>query len=394
MPVTTARLPERTVSELVERTAVGPSSSVAFRAPAWTLISAAWLVPAILAMVDEYMQARLDNAAAPGLGELAWRGGDWLIYGALTPVVFLIAHRFPLREGVLARHVTLHFLISLVFCAAWAGAGVLLRRLLVAGPGGAVTMSFTVRWFFVTLPYGVAVYFSVLGIAHATYYFRAVRERETQAARLTAQLAEARLGALRMQLHPHFLFNSLNAIGVLVRDQDTAAAARMVELLSDVLRQVLNASQVQETTLDEELTFVRNYLAIEQVRFADRLRVTVDVEPALLSAMVPAFVLQPIIENAMRHGIAKRSDAGLLGIAARREGDDTVMVVSDDGPGPGPRESREPGGVGVANTRARLATLFGDRAGLTLESGPGGGARVTIRFPYRVAPASAGRSNG
>jgi two-component system LytT family sensor kinase len=382
------------VSGPIERTTIDAGAAAAFRAPVWTLISAAWLVPAVLAMVDEYMQARLDGASAPGPGELAWRGGDWLIYGALTPIVFVIARRLPLRRGVLARHVTLHFLISLVFCAAWAGAGVVLRRLLVAGPAGAATMSFMVRWFFITLPYGVAVYFSVLGIEHATYYFGAVRERETQAARLTAQLAEARLGALRMQLHPHFLFNSLNAIGVLVRDQETAAAARMVELLSDVLRQVLNASHVQETTLAEELTFVRNYLAIEQVRFADRLRVTVDVEPALLTGMVPAFVLQPIVENAMRHGIAKRGDAGLLGIAVRREGDDIVIAVSDDGPGPGLRESQETGGVGVANTRARLATLFGDRGTLTLEPGPGGGTRATLRFPYRVASTAAERSNG
>lgn len=345
-------------------------------------------------MVDEYMQARLGGAPRPGLGELAWRGGDWLIYGALTPIVFLVARRLPLRTGVLARHITLQFLISLVFCAVWAGAGVLLRRLLVAGPAGAATMSFMESWFFITLPYGVAVYFSILGIEHATYYFGAVRERETQAARLTAQLAEARLGALRMQLHPHFLFNSLNAIGVLVRDQETAAAARMVELLSDVLRQVLNASHVQETTLAEELTFVRNYLAIEQVRFADRLRVTIDAEPALLSGIVPAFILQPIIENAMRHGIAKRSTAGLLGIAARREGDDIVIVVSDDGPGLGPRETRETGGVGIANTRARLTTLFGDRGALTLEPRPGGGARATVRFPYRVASAAAEPYNG
>jgi two-component system, LytTR family, sensor kinase len=387
-------LRELAVSGPIEPNAVDATSSSAFRAPIWTLISAAWLVPAILAMVDEYMQGRLGHEAAPGFGEVAWRGGDWLIYGALTPVVFVIAHRFPLRRGVLARHIALHFFISLVFCAAWAGAGVLLRALLVPGPGGAATLPFLVSWFFVTLPFGVAVYFSVLGIEHATYYFRAVRERETQAAVLTAQLAEARLGALRMQLHPHFLFNSLNAIGVLVRDHETAAAARMVELLSDVLRQVLTAAQVHETTLAEELTFVRNYLAIEQVRFADRLRVTVDVEPVLLSALVPAFILQPIIENAMRHGIAKRSDAGLVVIAVRREKDDVVMMVSDDGPGLGPHENQETSGVGVANTRARLATLFGERASLTLETAAGGGTRATLRFPYRVAPPSAGRSRG
>jgi two-component system, LytTR family, sensor kinase len=358
-----------------------------FRVPIWLLVSVAWLVPAILAMLDDYAQGRLGNGPAPNPWELVWRGVDWLIYGALTPVVFVLARRYPLRQGVTGRHLILHFVFALVLCGVWAGLGVLLRRALVAGPEGAISLQYFVSWLFITLPFGVAIYFFVVGVEHAAYYFSAIRERDTHAARLSAQVAEARLGALQMQLHPHFLFNSLNAIGVLVRDQDSAAASRMVELLSDVLRQVLRAGRVQETSLTDELTFVRNYLAIEQVRFADRLQVDFDVDPAVLAAAVPTFVLQPIIENAMRHGIAKQAGAGTLRVVARREGSDLVLVVSDNGPGPGPPSAVDGApGLGLANTRARLATLYGDRARLALEAAATGGTVVTLRFPYRESP--------
>jgi len=358
------------------------------RTPIWAIISAAWLVPALLAVVDAYVQGRLDGdqPASPWL--LAWVGGDWLIYGALTPLIFRIGRRLPLRSGVLGRHLVFNFVIALVLCGVWAGAGLALRRAIVPPPDGTVTFHFAVSWFFTTLPFGVAVYFAVLGVEHATYYFRIVRERDTQAARLAAQLAEARLGALRMQLHPHFLFNSLNAIGVLARDHDTAGASRMVELLSDVLRQVLTAGQVQETSLADELGVIRNYLAIEQIRFADRLRVAIDVDIDLLTALVPAFVLQPIVENAMRHGLARRSDAGVVAIAARRDGSDLVLTVADDGPGPADASADTPG-VGLANTRARLATLYGNRGTVTLAARREGGTVATLRLPYHLTPATA-----
>ena len=342
-------------------------------------------------MLDDYAQGRLGNNPSPNPWELIWRGVDWLIYGALTPVVFVLARRYPLRKGVTGRHLILHFVFALLLCAVWAGLGVLLRRALVAGPEGAISLRYFVSWLFITLPFGVAIYFFVVGVEHAAYYFGAVRERDTHAARLSAQLAEARLGALQMQLHPHFLFNSLNAIGVLVRDQETAAASRMVELLSDVLRQVLRAGQVQETTLADELVFVRNYLAIEQVRFADRLHVDFDIDATVLSAAVPTFILQPIVENAMRHGIAKQAGAGILRLAARREGGDLVLIVSDNGPGLGLRAGEGQLGLGLANTRARLATLYGNRASLTLGTAPAGGTVATLRFPYREA---APRTNG
>jgi two-component system, LytTR family, sensor kinase len=220
----------------------------------------------------------------------------------------------------------------------------------------------------------------VLGCVHAFTFFVEAREREAQAARLSAQLAEARLGALRMQLNPHFLFNSLNAITVLVRDADTKSAVGMLERLGDVLRQVLRTDQPHEITLDQELHFLEQYLAIEQVRFSDRLRPRFTIDDALRDAAVPSFIMQPLVENALRHGIAKRTDAGDVEIGARRDGDSLVLWVRDDGPGPSPSH-RE--GVGLTNVRERLATQHGTAASLTLTSSESGGTVATIRLPYR-----------
>jgi two-component system LytT family sensor kinase len=353
--------------------------------PVWAFVSAAWLGPAILAGFETYMQARLGKWQDFSWRWVVWEGGDWLIYALLTPFVFIIARRIPLVRGHLARRVPLHFLASILLCGAWAGLGTLLRWALFplqAQP----TPASVVSWFFTSLPFGVAVYFAVLGVEHAAFFFLEARTRETQAARLSAQLAEARLGALRMQLQPHFLFNSLNAITVIVRDRDTATATRMLEQLGEMLRRVMRADRPQEVPLAEELEFVRQYLTIEQIRFSDRLRPVIAMAPGLERAAAPEFLLQPLVENAVRHGLAKRTTATLLKIEARREGDDLVLTVTDDGPGPdvGSAEPRE--GVGLANTRERLATLYGPRARLTLAATPQGGAVAEVRLPYRDLP--------
>lgn len=228
------------------------------------------------------------------------------------------------------------------------------------------------------------MYFTTLGCVHALTYFAEVREREAQTARLAAQVAEARLSALRMQLHPHFLFNSLNALLVLVRDRDTKNAERMLELLSDVLRQVLRGDTRQEVRLDEELRFLDDYLAVEQIRFSDRLRIVRAVDPALLDALVPQFILQPLVENALRHGIGPSVAGGTIEIGARLEGEDLLFAVSDDGPGVG--DVPNAAGVGLRNTRERIVTLYGARAVLELRPRPGGGTVAHLRIPYRRAP--------
>jgi LytS/YehU family sensor histidine kinase len=201
------------------------------------------------------------------------------------------------------------------------------------------------------------------------------------AARLSAQLAEARLGALRMQLHPHFLFNTLNAVTVLARDHDNAGTVRMLTLLSDLLRDVLRSDRGHEVSVDEELAFARRYLEIELVRFADRLHMREEVDDDVRELRVPVFVLQPLIENALRHGIAPKAQGGTVTIGARVVGSDVELWVEDDGVGLPSDWSADDYGIGLANTAARLRESFGARGILALSRVPGGGTRAKVHLP-------------
>jgi len=174
------------------------------------------------------------------------------------------------------------------------------------------------NWTLITTPFAILVYCAVLGCAYAYGYFVEARTREAYASQLAAQLAEARLGALRMQLNPHFLFNSLNTVLVLIREQSTAAASRMLELLSEMLREVLRTDRPREVCLVDELRLLKQYLAIEQVRFSDRMHVEYSIEDRARAALVPDLLLQPLVENAVRHGVARRADAGTVSIFGAR----------------------------------------------------------------------------
>jgi two-component system LytT family sensor kinase len=240
---------------------------------------------------------------------------------------------------------------------------------------------------------GYTVLFSV--VMAAEYYDR-FRERERAAAALSVQLAEARLAALRMQLNPHFLFNTLNTVSMHVRRGENTEAVRMLAGLSDILRHVLEDSPPQEVTLRQELAFIDRYLAIERSRFGDRLKVTVTVEPDALDALVPNLVLQPLVENAIRHGIGRRAAAGRLDIRAARRGDLLELAVQDDGPGiddqsdsvtPATGIPLSSGGIGLRNTASRLQQLYGARGNLSLENPPAGGAIARVTLPWHLAPA-------
>jgi signal transduction histidine kinase len=350
----------------------------------WLIIAAACVVPAALDGSLTYVQGAL-NGQRPGWAEVFWQANEWLILGALTPLVYWLSRRYPLRPPIRARTLVPHFAGALLLCIGWAGAGASLRFLLDIGPSRVSKAQYFVSWLMTTIPWGTFMYFTTLGCVYAFTYFVEAKERESQAARLSAQVAEARLGALRMQLHPHFLFNSLNAITVLVRDQETAAASRMLELLSDVLRQVLRSDQSHEVTLADELAFLRRYLAIEQVRFSDRLEVRFDVADDLLGATVPEFLLQPLVENALRHGIASRADGGVVEISARRDNDTLILTVADNGSGAEPAHQANGNGLGLANIRERLTTLYGPKAIVTLEQKAGAGTIATVMIPYHEA---------
>jgi signal transduction histidine kinase len=336
-------------------------------------------VPAVLDAFKSYVTSRFGGHGADW-GDVVFAGTEWLFLGALTPITYVLARRYPLKRERMGRTITAHCTGALVLCIGWASLGVLLGLLLNRYPAQGNFPRDYISWILTSLPWSVFMYFTVLGCVYAFTYYREAREREAQQARLAAQLSEARLGALRMQLHPHFLFNSLNAITVLVRDQNTRDASRMLELLSSVLRQVLQSEKRQEVTLGEELHFIEQYLAIEQVRFSDHLQVRWAIDPAVRDALVPEFILQPLVENAIRHGVAKLADTGTIEVAARVLNADLVLSVKDNGPGYQPESGV---GVGLANTRARLETLFGDGGQLEVINAEGGGTIATVRFPLK-----------
>src|SRR5262249_21549392 len=226
----------------------------------------------------------------------------------------------------------------------------------------------------------VVSYWAIWGIQRAFRYYRRSAELETE-------LVKAQLGALKVQLQPHFLFNVLNAIMVLVQKGRGREGEDMLARLSDLLRCVLEDIDAQEVPLRRELEYVKLYLSIEQVRFADRLRVDIAADAAALDAAVPPMALQPIVENAVRHGIGGRGGGGRTEIGARRRDGTLEREVRDDGPGvPVTAAAGAPGhGIGLANTRARLARLYGDAAGLAVANSELGGAVVTMTMPFRAA---------
>jgi signal transduction histidine kinase len=370
-------------------------------------VSAACILPAAFAALNQIAQAHLNVWGPITLRDVLWSGGDWFLYAFLTPGVFAVSRRWPLAKPHLTKRVVIHLAISLLFCVAWATGGKLLQLLLglvftpnemqaaLQAGAGQFWRQAGVDWvsrIFVTLPAGVAVYVCIVGIEHAIRYFTEGREREVQLARLSEQLAAARFAALQAQVNPHFLFNTLNTIAVFVRGNDRQAAVRIVEQLSDVLRSTLSSHQTNEVTLAEELELVRQYVAIEQARFSDRLRPEFRIDDSLWSATLPSFALQNLVENAIRHGIARAPEAGRLIVAARRLDDLLEISVTDDGTGID-ENTVVPKGHGIENTKQRLRALYGERASLVIVQGPESGTIATLRLPYsELRPESNGET--
>jgi len=227
----------------------------------------------------------------------------------------------------------------------------------------------------------VLLYWAVIGVDRGLAWQARYREAELQRARLEARLVEAQLDALRVQLRPHFLFNTLNAIAVLVRKDDGPGAIRMINGLGDLLRRSLGTVSVERVTLREELDFIGRYVDIELVRFSDRLRVAIDADSSALDGRVPCLLLQPLVENALVHGIAPRVAGGRLDIRARVVDARLVIEIRDDGPGvaAGHRE-----GIGVSHVRKRLAQLYADRATFALGDGEDGGTVARVVLPFEV----------
>lgn len=309
----------------------------------------------------------------------------WVPWVLLTPVLLWLVRRFRLDRGwrertalaaagvpvAIAQAVAAVFLIYATL--ALLGADERIARLKPQIGIGIVSYSITAYWKF----------WAVVAVIAAVTYGRELRRREVEAARLETRLANARLHALRMRLQPHFLFNTLHSVSML-NLRDAEAANRLLVRLSDLLRATLATAEEETVPLEREIALVDRYLEIEGIRIGERLQVEWEVDEETLAAEVPTLVLQPLVENAVRHGIAPDSKAGRLRIRARREGDDLLLEVVDDGRGFPPGFDLERGaGVGLGTTKARVERLYEGCGEVAVDSPPDGGARVWVRMPFR-----------
>ncbi len=312
---------------------------------------------------------------------IAWQMLAAYLLAFATPFVLWLARRFPIERQNWGRRFLIHMVagtfLSIILALCHATLDVLFAR-------GIFQVSFAnlPRMVLYLLDKELVMYWLIVLISHAFNYYERYQSGELKASQLEAQLAQSQLQALKMQLHPHFLFNTLNAIAELIYKKPESAEL-MVTQLSDMLRLSLDKVGVQEVSLKQELEFLQRYLEIEQTRFAERLRVSMEIQPDALHASVPNMILQPLVENAVRHGIAPRSGGGHIEIRAHRSNGMLNMEVRDDGRGMSePSTSR--GGVGLANTRARLHHLYGANAyRFVLKNGSGRGLTVSLAIPFR-----------
>jgi signal transduction histidine kinase len=310
---------------------------------------------------------------------------DWYVYGVLSLPVVWLARRFPPELGSRWAAAGIHLAAALVFSIAY----ILLRTLVgeadswIAGepaPFSEVFQPLLVR----TFPFNLLVYGVILSVSHALDYYRKYHERTVQTLELEKHLTEARLQALLHQLKPHFLFNTLNGIASLMHT-DVDAADRMLVRLSELLRITMSHTGAPQTTLREEIAFLERYLDIEKIRFRNRLEVVIAIDDDAIDAQVPSLILQPMVENAMRHGVEPHARMGRIELRGARQGDNLVLTVTDNGAGiPGGNPGRE--GIGVANTRARLVELYGAQQKFELVNGPEGGLCVRITIPFSSSP--------
>lgn len=310
--------------------------------------------------------------------------GDWYLFALLAIPVRWLAHRFPFERpfwpGSLLVHLPASVLFSLVYVLMRAGLAIghSTWNHLPLSYADALRPLLLKTWYF-----NLLVYWVVFAVSHAFDYYRKYQDREKRSVELAKRLTEAKLQALQMQLNPHFLFNTLNAIASLMH-KDVEAADRMIGRLSRLLRQALDSSNTQEVPLRHELKFLQDYLVIEQTRFGDRLSVTMDVPPELMEATIPNLMLQPLVENAIIHGIEPKARPGRIELRARLQENMLELEVSDNGAGLPPDHMLEEG-VGLANTRARLQELYGKTQSFELIPGPTSGVIARVRIPFRVA---------
>jgi sensor histidine kinase YesM len=353
-------------------------------------ILGAWTLFALFFSTQVYLNIIYHGRSQPFANVLI----PWLtcgyLWAALTPLTLWLARRFPLEKEVIVRRVALHLLFAVLISLLHLVAFTFVFQAFVRhaadpffplGPFQDVVVG--------QFHFNLLLYCVVIGLYQTFDYYRRFREREQraaqlelEAAQLETQLTRAQLDALKMQLHPHFLFNTLNTISVLM-EEDVNAANEMLLRLSDLLRAALKNDEAHEVTLEEELQFLAKYLQIEQARFHDRLQIRIDPAPETLTAYLPNLILQPLVENAIRHAVAPRTIETLIEIRSHKRDGQLHLSVTDNGEGM-VDQATPTNGIGLRNTRARLEKLYGPHQDFKLETATGGGVHISIIIPFRT----------
>jgi two-component system, LytTR family, sensor kinase len=355
----------------------------------WLIVVGIWTAYGFWCGNQTFFEMKAMNMDHPYWRMILWGIGIGNVWSLLTPAVLFLTRRFPFERSRIFSSVPVHVA---AFAGVWLFTAAMRTTLtMVIQPFEPLTSTepFAAQFqqgLVGAIAYAVFLYAAVVGIGHAIEYRRLAREKALRAAQLESMLAKAQVLSLKMQLHPHFLFNTLNGVVALVREGDNDGAVKMLLGLSNMLRYALDSSGRQEVPLSEELEFLNLYVGVEQMRFPDRLTVEIDVDPETNDALVPSLMLQPIVENAIRHGIAPRLAPGKVRVAARKFGDNLVLNVEDDGVGLKQTDGK---GIGLQNTRSRLTQLYQSSSDLQIKSRSKGGVEVSITLPFRTVSSEA-----
>ena len=346
-----------------------------------------WTLVTIVYSTQVALIPRPPNERGMLAQQLIWQDLYYMAWAPVTLLVWRLSNHWEIERIGWRRFVARHAFLATAIGVAHSGLVFMTARLISPVPMPPNESALDLFWTFlrVRIHLQLLTYAAIVGVGQAVTFYDRYRERQVAAARLEAQLAEARLDTLRAQLQPHFLFNSLHSIASLARAGDNAGVVRLISGFSDLLRHLLD-TQTTHHALREELALVDRYLDIQRVRFGDRLRVTVEATPEAEVARTPLLIVQPLVENALRHGLAPRVEAGQVEVRSRREGDSLVIDVADDGVGLPPGWSlATTSGTGLKNLGSRLAAEFGARQSLTVERREGGGVRTIVRIPYATS---------
>ncbi|HEY0077215.1 MAG TPA: histidine kinase [Pyrinomonadaceae bacterium] len=353
------------------------------------IILIVWTVAALAFTSQTYFTSLLSERPLTWTEAASYQFIYPYLWALATPVVLWIAQRFPIDQQTWRRNVPVHILCGALCAVVVGGGSQIIYYLIFAWGDRPYSLIGTVRTIIYNSSEDIGIYGLIVLASHSFNYYRRYREGELRTSQLQTQLARAELQALKMQLQPHFLFNTLHSISALLY-KDTEAADKMIARLGDFLRLTLENSGTQEVTLRQELEFLKCYLEIERIRFQDRLTTSLDIDSQALDTQVPNLILQPIVENAIRHGIAPRSTPGQIKILAERKNGSLRIQVKDNGPGLKASQIANNGvkqGLGLANTRARLEQLYGEAHRFELANDPAGGLIVTLEIPATTEPA-------